>query len=394
MHAWWGSFQFQNRLHRASLTKWTGRTIGTKQAASAALDEMRDAIRGGQFESVPSGANLTFGAFADLYMERHVKLRQLRSQDTVEFRLRLLRKRFGHLRLRDIRVGEIEDLVQDLKARGRKPATVNRSLALLRHMMNWAIGREYLRETPFRRGTQAIIAFEPEDNRRVRRVSPEEERALLAHANSQTNARCSALPLIIIAALDTGLRRGSLLSLQCGDVDMDQQVVHVRREHAKGKKRLTVPIGTNRLRGVMEWLLTDVAGARRPATAPLFARTGDVSIKSFRTAWENTRSRAGLSDVWFHDLRAEYASRLIEHGVPLSQVRDLLGHASIVTTERYDRQRLESLKEAVRCLDTGQSFKNLSSLPSADGLLRYVSPTQSTRSRSGEIGRRAGLKIQ
>ncbi len=393
-HAWWGSFQFQRRLHRASLTKWTGRTISTKQAAAAALDDMKDAIRGERFESTPSGANLTFDAFADLYIERYVELRQLRSQDTVEFRLRLLRKRFGHLRLRDIRVGEIEDLIQDLKARGRKPATVNRSLALLRHMMNWAIGREYLRETPFRRGTQALITFEREDNRRVRRVSPEEEAALLAHANSQTQARCPALALFIIAALDTGLRRGSLLSLQCGDIDADQQVIHVRREHAKGKKRYVVPIGTNRLQGVVEWLLTDAAGARRPATAPLFARPGDVSVKSFRTAWENTRRRAGLSDVRFHDLRAEYASRLIEHGVPLSQVRDLLGHASIVTTERYDRQRLDNLKEAVRCLDTGQSFKNLSSLPSEEDLLGSVSPTQSTRSRSGGIGRRAGLKIQ
>ena len=40
-------------------------------------------------------------------------------------------------------------------------------------------------------------------------------------------------------------------------------------------------------------------------------------------------------------LRHEYASRLIERGVPLAQVRDLLGHASITTTERYDNQDLE-----------------------------------------------------
>ena len=67
-------------------------------------------------------------------------------------------------------------------------------------------------------------------------------------------------------------------------------------------------------------------------------------MKNFRTAWDNTRTRAGLENLWFHDLRSEYASRLVEHRVPLSQVRDLLGHASITTTERYDRQRLDSLK--------------------------------------------------
>ena len=57
-----------------------------------------------------------------------------------------------------------------------------------------------------------------------------------------------------------------------------------------------------------------------------------------------------LANVWvnlhWHDLRHEYASRLVEGLVPLAQVRDLLGHASILTTERYDNQRLEALQAA------------------------------------------------
>jgi hypothetical protein len=51
-------------------------------------------------------------------------------------------------------------------------------------------------------------------------------------------------------------------------------------------------------------------------------------------------------NLHWHDLRHEYASRLIERGVPLSQVRDVLGHASIVTTERYDNQQMERLQVA------------------------------------------------
>ena len=61
-----------------------------------------------------------------------------------------------------------------------------------------------------------------------------------------------------------------------------------------------------------------------------------------------------------HDLRSEYASRLVERGVPFSEVRDLLGHCSIVVTARYDRQVLESLKAVVGKLDDGQSFKMFS----------------------------------
>lgn len=86
------------------------------------------------------------------------------------------------------------------------------------------------------------------------------------------------------------------------------------------------------------------------------------SLKYFRSAWVITVLRAhGIAPEWkkrnkfraftpeclaefrridlrWHDLRHEYASRLVERGVPLSHVRDLLGHASIVTTERYDNQ--------------------------------------------------------
>ncbi len=58
----------------------------------------------------------------------------------------------------------------------------------------------------------------------------------------------------------------------------------------------------------------------------------------------------------WHDLRHEYASRLVEKNGPLAQVRDLLGHASITTTERYDNQKLENLQAAAARLERGQTF--------------------------------------
>ena len=58
----------------------------------------------------------------------------------------------------------------------------------------------------------------------------------------------------------------------------------------------------------------------------------------------------------WHDLRHEYASRLVEKGVPLAQVRDLLGHASITTTERYDNQKIVNLQAAAAKLESGKTF--------------------------------------
>ena len=91
--------------------------------------------------------------------------------------------------------------------------------------------------------------------------------------------------------------------------------------------------------------------------------------------WELAREKAGLSIVRFHDLRSEQASRLVECGVPLSQVRDLLGHCSMVVTERYDCVRLDSLKAAVAHLDDGQPFKILSRSEDQPSAVESVSST-------------------
>jgi hypothetical protein len=81
-------------------------------------------------------------------------------------------------------------------------------------------------------------------------------------------------------------------------------------------------------------------------------------------------------ELRWHDLRHEQASRLVELGGRLSQVRDLLGHASITTTERYDNQRPDALEAAVKRLETGQSFKNLSSSAISTGAADTLRPDE------------------
>jgi hypothetical protein len=77
---------------------------------------------------------------------------------------------------------------------------------------------------------------------------------------------------------------------------------------------------------------------------------------SYKDLTAECQQRFREINLHWHDLRHEYASRLVERGVPLAQVRDLLGHASILTTERYDNQRLEALQAAVARLEAGKAF--------------------------------------
>jgi len=384
-HAWWGSC----RGRRVSLSRWTGRQIRTKVEALTALEALRAAVRSGTFErpararSSPIAAGpMTFGELAQEYKQRHVQARRLALEQSIDYRLKPLLERFASMPIATIRLAHVEDFIADLKQprvvnrrpdRTLAPASINRTIELMRHMLNWAVAREYLDRTPFRRGSENLVRPEIEDNTRRRRVTEQEEADLLAAAPPY-------LRTLIIGALDTGMRRGEMLALRWADVDLGTGLITLRGATTKSRRTRQVPIATQRLRSVLEWLRIDAAGETKPEDTPVFSNEAGEPIGSFRTAWVltvlkahgvDTRWRKGTYrelapactdafrriDLHWHDLRHEYASRLVERGVPLAQVRDLLGHASITTTERYDNQTLESLQAAARKLETGKSFE-------------------------------------
>jgi integrase len=289
--------------------------------------------------------------------------------------------RFGDCLLLSIRTADIEDFIADLRKprlvnrrpnRTLAPASINRIVESLRHMMNWAISRGYVDETPFRRGTATVIRKLPVDNHRRRRLSEEEETNLLAVA-------APFLRGMIITALDTGMRIGEMLTIRFADIDFERQVMFLRAQTTKSRKSRAIPIGTVCLQAVLHWLHLDAAGEKKQRDVLVFSDETGEPLGRFRTAWVTAVLKAhGIKPEWkahsctaltpacqehfrqidlhWHDLRHEYASRLVERGVPLSQVRDLLGHASITTTERYDNQRFEHLQAAALKLEAGKTF--------------------------------------
>ncbi len=73
-------------------------------------------------------------------------------------------------------------------------------------------------------------------------------------------------------------------------------------------------------------------------------------IEKLKTSWPNLMDAADIQDFRFHDLRHDFASRLVMAGVDLYRVRDLLGHGSIEMTERYSHLAPAALAEAVETL--------------------------------------------
>jgi len=89
----------------------------------------------------------------------------------------------------------------------------------------------------------------------------------------------------------------------------------------------------------------------------------------------------------WHDLRHEYASRLVEKNVPLAQVRDLLGHASITTTERYDNQKLENLQAAAARLERGETFDPSPREPVSPSICQVFVKSDADRSQDEHMDR-------
>jgi integrase len=79
-------------------------------------------------------------------------------------------------------------------------------------------------------------------------------------------------------------------------------------------------------------------------------------IASVRRSFETACRRASLVDFYIHDLRHTCAAWLVNAGVPLPEVRDLLGHASVMMTERYAHLAPENIRAAVKKLDAVLRF--------------------------------------
>lgn len=109
-------------------------------------------------------------------------------------------------------------------------------------------------------------------------------------------------------------------------------------------------------------------GKEHGPNAYVFGNECGEPVTSIRTAWELTCKRAGITGLHFHDLRREFACRLLESSADLHDVRDFLGHANITTTSRYLQSTPTRLERALARLekDTAGGFAHHSYKPSSE----------------------------
>jgi integrase len=145
----------------------------------------------------------------------------------------------------------------------------------------------------------------------------------------------------VIAALNTGMRKGELFALQWADVDLELRTIHVRRAITKDDERRDIPITDELLECLMTWRLL-------AHKVFVFGNVEtDAPLTDVSGAWEALLVAAEITRFRFHDCRHDYASRLVAAGVDLNRVRVLLGHSDLKTVLRYAHLAPDHLHDAI-----------------------------------------------
>jgi integrase len=235
---------------------------------------------------------------------------------------------------------------------GNKPSTVNRKMGSISGVFSRAVEWELISTHPLER----LKALKVDSMGTVRYLSADENKrmreALDARQEETRNDRDSAnqwradrnkaqfpsmrelaytdhLKPMVLVSLNTGMRRGELLDLKWSAVSFDTKTITVRGDTTKTSDTRHIPMNKEVASVLGDWKKQ----ARK--SRYVFPSESGGRLEDVKSAWIKLLERAQIEAFRWHDMRHDFASRLVMAGVPLNTVRDLLGHADIKMTLRY-----------------------------------------------------------
>jgi integrase len=264
-----------------------------------------------------------------------------RSAESIRYFARELRTSFAGRAMEELRGADIMAHIMRRRADGLKDSSINRELEVLSAAINHA--RFHL-EWNLPNPVQGRMLKEPEG--RVRWLSREEADRLLEAAAA---SRSPYLVDLITLALNTGMRREEMLGLEWHRVDLQADLVHLEAQHTKAGKPRSVPLNGAARAAVLS--RAKFRAEHCPAKPWVFCDRSGERIRDARKGFLAACKTAQIADFRFHDLRHTCAAWLVSAGVPLTDVRDLLGHSTVRMTERYAHLAPERVRSAVVVLD-------------------------------------------
>ncbi|WP_193174111.1 tyrosine-type recombinase/integrase [Oricola nitratireducens] len=214
------------------------------------------------------------------------------------------------------------------------PSTVRREMVILLHCLRIA-AEEW--QYPVPKQCFSAVSRPRESAARCRRLMPGELQLILDECDNGP----SYLKPLVLLALETGMRRGELLSLTWRSVDLNQGLAYLK-DTKNGEER-TVPLSA-----AARDVLLSMAGI----SGKVFPATPNAT----RLAWERMKRRAGIEDLRFHDLRHEAISHFFEIGLSLPEVALISGHKDPRMLLRYTHLTAKSVADKLFSFSKEQDY--------------------------------------
>ena len=214
--------------------------------------------------------------------------------------------------------------------RSLKNSSINRYLEIMSKVFNLGVDNELVSNNPVAKVKKLL-----EDNHKIRFLTAEEEIRLFKYLPE-------FLKPIVITALQTGMRRGEILTLKWSNIDFEFGFIELLQ--TKSGKARKIPI-SDKLRKVLESL-------DRVSEYVFINPDTGLPYVDIKKSFNKAVAAASIKNFRFHDLRHTVATRLVEKGIDLLVVMDILGHAKIETTMRYAHPTPKRKSDAISVLNS------------------------------------------
>ena len=292
----------------------------------------------------------TLNAFIDEKYAPFLKTRNSKTSIKAVKALKSSFPKFLHKQLDELNAWELEKWRSERQGEGIKAATLNRQVNALQGCLSRAVEWNVIQQHDLKKLKQLKV-----DNSKVRYLSKDEEVALRASLRTRNELlkqerttknefrkqRRLGLLLdlssyefadhilpIALLAMNTGMRRGEILSLEWQHINLEAKSLTVAHDKTKSGNTRHLPLNSEALYALGHW-------QQNSGKTGYVFKNGDSHINDFTNEWQKVIKSSQVENFRFHDLRHHFASKLVMASVDLNTVRELLGHADLKMTLRY-----------------------------------------------------------
>ncbi|SPF43623.1 putative Phage integrase [Candidatus Sulfotelmatobacter kueseliae] len=330
--------------------------VGSREAAERVRPQVEAKLALGDLSvlNAPDDKKPTFDTYADGWLKNYAQIecKTSTAQGYEGVLEQYLRPRFGKKILDEIRRDDIKALINDLIGKDLSRNTIRNALCVIRGLFNYAIEEGLIESNPAARLGRFTRSAKTPETKGIALTAAEVQQFLKA-----AQEICPDYHPLLLMAVRAGLRRGELVAVQWGDVQLGGEdsnserfilVQHnyVRREHTttKSKKSRRVDLSRELRRVLVELrdkrLLEAYLKGKNDISDELVCRSPEGKILDpdnlYHRVFLPVLAKAGIRRIRLHDLRHTFGSLLIQNGASIVYVKEQMGHSSIqVTVDIY-----------------------------------------------------------